>query len=137
MNKTLTKAEILDYCNKFNGLPKGHAKLTYACAKNMRKLKPAYDDLAADLNPPPEHQEYENALRVAASIGAEEVKAVSTKYREVIELRAEQLKAQPALLREEIELDGLHMIDESAVPMDELTPAQLVALLPFINEAPE
>lgn len=134
MQLSLANQDILDFGNVFPSLPKGHAKLTYMAGRNWRKIKPTYTELADDVNPSDDFQEYTNALNVSIAGGdVEEIKKVQSEYAEVIEIRKLQNATAKKLVKEMRDFDGLHLIKEENIPLDELTPEQYAALIPFID----
>ncbi|MFA5395224.1 MAG: hypothetical protein WC346_04320 [Methanogenium sp.] len=152
-----------DALNLWNGLHavsglKG-AKWAYAVAKNINNLKSEIEALQKSIAPSKEFSEYNNKrLELAQKHAAKEkgvpkkikignteeyliadknkfnkeLKPLQKKYKKALDERDKQMKDFEEILKEEVKID-LHMVDSDYIP-EEITPAQVTAVMPIINE---
>jgi len=152
-----------DALNLWNGLHavsglKG-AKWSYGVAKNINNLKSEIEALQKSITPSKEFSEYNNkrlALAQKYAIKKEgnpqtvkignteeylikdknkfnkELKPLQKEYQKALDEREKQMKEFEEILKEEIKID-LHMVDSDNIP-EEITPAQVTAVMPIIRE---
>jgi len=125
----LTKKDILQFSGAFPTLPKGSERYNYAMAFNFRRLLPTFQELSIELNPSPRYREYAAKLQADPNGSHDE-------YAEEIALHRQKVLDRPTILAETVEVT-LRTVDYTDAPISELTPAQLAAIMPMINEKEE
>lgn len=159
-NKIMTKQEVLSL---FNGLQAVSefpgAKWAYGVAKNLAILKPEIEALQKAYSASEEFMAYEsqrlelaqkysvkengNPKTIKTGGGEEyiiadrdkfsqELKKLQKKHKRAIEERQKQIGDFNEILKEEVEID-FYMISPDYIP-EEITPAQLSAIMPIISE---
>jgi len=156
----MKKQNVLNLWNGLHAVSglKG-AKWAYAVAKNINNLKSEIEALQKSIAPSKEFSEYNNkrlALAQKHAIKKEgkpqtvkignteeylikdknkfnkELKPLQKEYKKALDERDKQMKDFEEILKEEIKID-LYMVDSDNIP-EEITPAQVTAVMPVIRE---